>query len=232
MARTDDHLERKVQQLAAQGADPLRLEALESARLFKRSWVQMAEALLRVRQRRAYETWGYDDLYAYCDEELLIKRATVDKLTGSFTTIKRHAPAALAADGVEQPLPSLDSVSYFAQAVGDQPLRGKAKRVDDAPAEVVERLRQAVFEEQRPVSALRREFNDVLYAKSPQERALEAVQRARGQVERLSQALPEIEGLSSRRVAQVDRTLSELGEDLDRLLERLKGSAEGARRAS
>ena len=70
--------------LAREGADALRIELVRRARNFKRTWVEMAEALVEVRDTQAYLAWGYQDLYAYCHQELLLRQPTVDKLTGSF----------------------------------------------------------------------------------------------------------------------------------------------------
>lgn len=230
MSRSDERLDQRVQQLAAEGGDPLRIELLQCASQFKRSWVQMAQALVKVQQRRSYEAWGYGDLYDYCAEELLLKRGTVDKLTGSFVAIERHAPALLKADGLEQQIPSPDAVRYFAQAVGEQPVRGKAKRIDQVAPEVIDNLKQAVFDEQRPVAAIRRDFNELLYAKSEEQRALEGLEKARTEVRKLAELLPILDGLSARRLSQVETTLDELGGDLDRLIERFQGRLQGAGR--
>lgn len=220
MPPAHQQLETRAQRLTEQGADPLRLEVLECARQFKRSWVRMAEVLLRVRQRRAYEAWGYKDLYAYCAEELLIKRATVDKLTASYGALERHAPAVLQADGVEQPVPSLDAVGYFAKAVDDSDGgSGSAARPPSRKAkDVIDELRRAVFDELKPVGALRREFNPVLFAKSDAQQTRTVLERARSEVRRLIHLLPELEGLSSRRLSQVESALQALEHDLERLI--------------
>jgi hypothetical protein len=63
---TSRQLDEREALLEQQGAEPLRLEMLRLARSFKRSWIEMAEALVRLRDSRAYEGWGYPDLYAYC----------------------------------------------------------------------------------------------------------------------------------------------------------------------
>ena len=53
-------LQDRADELASQGADPMRIEALHRARRFKRSWLEMAEALSETlhaeyqRMRRIY----------------------------------------------------------------------------------------------------------------------------------------------------------------------------------
>ncbi len=147
-------LHERADQLEAEGADPFRVEVIRRARRFKRSWLEMAEALSTLRINKSYEGWGFADLYAYCAEELLLKRPTVDKLTGSYHTVKRHAPELLKEDD-DARLPSFDAVDYFARAVGE---RGRP-RTTPPPAEVVEQLERAVFDEARPVASIKKEFH-------------------------------------------------------------------------
>ena len=175
----------------------------------------MAEALTELRKSRAYEQWGYSDIYTYCSEELLIKSRTVDKLMGSFNTVQRHAPQMLAAAD-EQPamIPSYDSVDYFAKALGERV--GDPPR--EPPADMVDELHQAVFDEGAPVTTLRRRFNPVFFSKSDEQNALDVLQRANATVQRLVQTLPEIGGLSNQRIAMAAAALSELHEDLERLI--------------
>lgn len=223
MGRTDQQLQTTAQRLADTGADPLRVEALECARLFKRSWVQMADALRRIKERSAYEAWGYRDLYSYCAEELLIKKATVDKLTASYGALERHAPRALAADGVDTPLPPMDSVHYYAKAVGeDEAGAGAVQQTTVKAQDVLDELHRAVFEEMRPVQELRKEFNPVLYPKTDDQQLLERLQRARSGVRRLVGILPDLEGVATGTIADVEAALQRLHRDLDRLIAQVK----------
>lgn len=182
----------------------------------------MADALRRVKARSAYEAWGYQDLYAYCAEELLIKKATVDKLTASYGALERYAPKALQADGVDVPLPSMESVNYYAKAVGDDPPAAVGEAPTVNAADVLDELHRAVFEEMRPVQELRKEFNPVLYAKSDDQQLLERLQRARSGVRRLVGILPDLEGVSARTIADVESALQSLHKDLDRLIGQVK----------
>lgn len=200
--------------LEAQGADPLRLELLKRSRSFKRSWIDMAEALLQLRVSRAYERWGYKELYSYCSEELLLKRRTVDKLTGSYQAVEEHAPAMLKPNAYAGSLPPLDAVDYFARAVTAR---------EDAPPpaaseKVVEELHEAVFSEGRPLRALRKQFDEVLYPKSPEQESLTSMRRANLAAQRLRRLLAEIEGLSRGRSDEVSATLSRLEAELEPLI--------------
>jgi hypothetical protein len=223
MGEVMDALGRREEQLRADGADPLRLELLRRARRFKRSWIDMAEALVELRVNRSYESWGYADFYEYCAEELLIKRRTVDKLTGTFSTLEQHAPELLRG-GDDQRIPTFDSVDYFARAMG-------ANEGGRAPApEVLDELRAAVFEEGKPVTSLRRQFNSVLFAKSEPEQALEALSRAQSTAERLAGMLGDVPGLSPVRAADVSAALVGLRAELGTLIE--EAQARAARRSA
>ncbi len=176
-----DELDRFAEMLKHKGETGLRLHAVERARNFKRSWLEMARALVEIRKRRAYESWGYADFFVYCQEELRLKRATVEKLTVSYSTLAEHAPRVLDYDGVAQPIPTFDSVDYLAKA-----LRGaEDDESEPPPPEVIEELKQAVFEAQRVKSAVRRLSG--LLGEVDLDAAL--VDEARAMLERLEEAL-------------------------------------------
>ena len=204
-------LQDRADELASQGADPMRIEALHRARRFKRSWLEMAEALSEIKVRKLYEAWGYIDLFAYCAEELSLKRGTVEKLTGSYRTIERYAPELLQADGDEAKLPSFDSVDYFARALGER----DSRRAEAPTPEVLDALRDAVFDEARPVSAIRREFHATLSPKSEAEVATDYAERTRAQVRRLLDALPLVSGLASSTLRDATATLERLDRELN-----------------
>ena len=89
----------------AGGDEAYRMKVVSVARVFKRSWVDMAESLVEVRKRRLFERWGYETLHGFALEELNIKRSTVEKLTGSYAALETHVPHVLQWDGVAQQVP-------------------------------------------------------------------------------------------------------------------------------
>lgn len=183
-----DSLERKAEELRASGADGMRLELVKRARNFKRTWVDMAEGLVRVRSRGSYRDWGYEDFHAYCAIELQLKRPTVDKLTGSFNTLEQYAPNVLDRDGIEKPIPEIDSVDYFARALVDPaslPPKQRGVRAAPPPADVVDELKRAVFDEQLPVSALKKRFDPILKPKSEDDARLDQLHRTSAAVRKL-----------------------------------------------
>ncbi len=219
---THDELERLASEMKARGEEGLRLKAVERARAFKRTWVEMAEVLVRIRARHAYTEWGYQDFFAYCEGELRIKRATVEKLTGSYTALERHAPAVLMRDGVAQSIPAIDSVDYFARALrgdgGREPANDGGDDAGELPPEVLEELRHAVFEEGAPVASLRRRFDPVIRPTSDDERRADAARKLSAAARRLAEQLGAVEGLDADVVATTTDALDALRAALDALV--------------
>ncbi|MFZ1862775.1 MAG: hypothetical protein WAU39_01020 [Polyangiales bacterium] len=208
--------------LQAQGADELRVHLVRRAREFKRSWVMMAEALVEARNREAYLSWGYEDFYSYCALELQLKRATADKLTGSYVALKRHAPSVLKRDGLNERIPTCDAVEYFAKALHEEPGREEDARAID-PA-VVDELRHAVFEEGAPVTELRKRFNPVFHPRPEGAEQMEAIRRATATARRLERMIEEIDGLHRPTVRAALDSLEALREELTELLGRAKAA--------
>jgi len=208
--------------LQAQGADELRVHLVRRAREFKRSWVMMAEALVEVRNREAYLSWGYEDFYSYCALELQLKRTTADKLTGSYVALKRHAPSVLKRDGLNERIPTCDAVEYFAKALHEGAGGGEEPPAVD-PA-VVDELRHAVFEEGAPVTELRKRFNPVLHPRPEGAEQIEAIRRATATARRLERMIEEIDGLHRPTVRAALDSLEALREELTELLGRAKAA--------
>jgi len=207
--------------LEAEGADELRVHVVRRAREFKRSWVMMAEALVEVRNRESYLGWGYQDFYSYCSVELQLKQATADKLTGSYIALKRHAPAVLKRDGLNERIPTCDAVDYFAKALRKSP----SNDAESAPAldrALVDRLRDAVFEEGAPITELRKRFNPVFHPRPEGAEQLDAIRRASASARRLEKMIEEIDGLRRPTVRATLDSLEALREELTELLERSK----------
>lgn len=214
-----DELERLASDMKARGEQGLRLRAVERARSFKRTWLEMAEVLVAVRARHAYLDWGHQEFFAYCEAELRIKRATVEKLTASYAALERHAPAVLQRDGVAQSIPSVDAVDYFARALrGDPSPANDAQDPDELPREVLDELKRAVFEEGAPVASLRRRFDPMLRPTSDDQRRAEVARKASAAAKRLAGQLPELEGIDADVLAAAASALEALGRELDGLV--------------
>lgn len=233
MTRAQQQLDTLAQFLEKHGDDPARLDMVKRAQTFKRSWIELAEALVRVRSSGEYRAWGYDDFHRYCQGELQLKAATVDKLTVSYATLQHHAPDVLQRDGVVRAIPSVQAIDYFARAVdraaNDAPERGQVRfggggALDD--------LRSAVFDDAQPVTQIRKHFDPILRPQSEASQQLGHIDMALRLARKLIDAMPLIDGLSMQRRQRTEASLDLLREDLDRLRAPLTDNPEDERAAS
>ena len=239
---------RKLDALAAllerTGGDPTRIEAVRRAQNFRRSWLDLAEVIAQIRARSLYEKWGYSDFYAYCQDELTLKRATVDKLTISYNTLERHAPRVLERDGVANTIPSYESLDYYHRTVGELEAEAEAQveaddddegdgeasaparrrgRVPQAPTpELREAFEQAVFDEGQPITELRKRFDPHFFPKPKGAEELERIKKASATARKLAELVVEISDLPDNQVRKLEAELGKLRARLDELAEPLR----------
>lgn len=228
MTRTNQKLDALEQMLERTGGDPRRLDVVRRAQRFKRSWVELAQALHELRKTHAYRAWGYSDLQDYCSKELALRPATVDKLLLSFSTLERHAPDVLERDGVARHIPSVEAIDYFTRALGDEERPGPARRLDAAD-DMIEQLRSAVFDEGQNVRELRERFNPVINPKPDHDQSTDAARKARAAAQRLHELVPGVPGLTEARVGRVLAILEALVSDLDAMLDKRAAKTTGKR---
>ncbi|MCA9720729.1 MAG: hypothetical protein H6713_37475 [Myxococcales bacterium] len=235
MASSTKKIDQLAELLEKTGGDAQRLDVVKRTQKFKRSWIELAEALAKVQRERAYTRWGFKDFFEYCSAELTIKKATAEKLVLSYTTIRRHAPEVLKWDGVARTIPSYEAVDYYSRAVGpfideggdgdagdDAPPRPRSRIQVEPTPELMAEMKQAVFDEGKPVGELRKRFDPVIYPKPKAAEKLEVVRKANATAKKLAELLPDIDGLDPKRVRQLDEQLGALREQLDAIAEPLK----------
>lgn len=184
--------------------DEERVALIESARRFKSSWLELAEALSSLRRTESFRRWGYESLDEYARAELHLRKETVAKLTGSYGFLQRSAPDVLRRDGVRAPIPDFHAVDFLRRAE-EQP---------GAPNDAVESIRKRVIEENAPASAVARQFKSVVF---PIDEAAQKARDAAG-LRNVATRLRELLG-ETRAVPR--RLASEVSAELDRLLEAL-----------
>lgn len=150
----EKHLDARLQ---AVEPGTFRHTVLSAARRFKSTWVELGKLLVQVRDEALYEAWGYPGFEQYCLAELRIKKATVAKLTRSYSFLDRHEPAAVRQPSEERQPPPFEVVEVLAQAEE----RGQLS------AEDYRSVRDAIWGEDRPVSALKRELSERFPAPPP-----------------------------------------------------------------
>ncbi len=135
--------------------DAERVEVLDKARHFKRSWIELGEALSRVYERESWVQWGFASFEEYCRKELHLKKATVSKLLGSFRFLQAKAPRVLERAQSEPgaPVPSLQAVDFVARATE----RGALADED------LEEMERAAFDEGADAPLLSRRFKEVAF---------------------------------------------------------------------
>jgi hypothetical protein len=191
ITKTDRAMEDR---MLAVSADGERADVLAKARAFKRTWLELAEALARVQHAEAWTRWGFTDFDTYCRKELHLRSSTVAKLLGSYRFLQSSAPrvlerAAAAAsyrqtggemggDMVDAPIPSLQAVEFVARAHE----RGAADE------ETLRTIQRAAFDEGTEAPVLARRFKEIAFPPIDGERE----DRARGQIAQAARRLAQL----------------------------------------
>jgi len=149
----------------AHSGDDERVLVLERAKRFKRTWIELAEALVKVREGETFLRWGFGSFDEYVTRELKLKRSTVDKLCASYGFLRANAPKLVRDDSSEyadiaRPVPSWQAVDFVA----------RAEERGAAPAEVMDEMKRAVFDEGAPAPALSRKYREVAFPVGDDER--------------------------------------------------------------
>lgn len=200
ITKTDRAMEDR---LLAVADDPERADTLTKARAFKRTWLELADALARVQKHGSWQRWGFTDFDAYCRKELHLRSATVAKLLGSFRFLESSAPKVLerARAQPEAPIPSMAAVQFVE----------KAHERGAADEETLATIRRVAFDEGVEAPLLTRKFKDVAFPEEDVERG----ERLRGQIagaaRRLSALIAEENAPVARALAvKVEETIGEL----------------------
>lgn len=204
LTKTDRAMEDR---MLAVADDPERAETLAKARAFKRTWLELAEALTRVQQQQAWERWGFTDFESYCRKELHLRASTVAKLLGSYRFLETSAPRVIerSRKGELSPVPSLGAVEFVAKATE----RGAAD------PETMETIQRVAFDEGVDAPLLSRRFKEVAFPETDDDRVGRARQQIVATTRRLAALIADESGPVPRPLAiRVEETLGELLEAL------------------
>ena len=163
ITKTDRQMEDHMHAVAG---DPVRADTLQKARAFKRTWIELADALTKVQSKRSWEGWGYPDFDTYCRKELHLRGATVQKLLGSYRFLETSAPRVIERardvepEDLSTPIPSLPAVEFVQKATE----RGVAD------AETLETIKRVAFEEGADAPMLLKQFKNVAFPETERER--------------------------------------------------------------
>jgi hypothetical protein len=209
ITKTDRQMEDRM--LAVAG-DPMRADTLHKARAFKRTWLELAEALTKVQANRSWEAWGFTDFDAYCRKELHLRGSTVAKLLGSYRFLETSAPRVLErargdrSTEFASPIPSLPAVEFVQKAVE----RGAADH------ETLETIQRVAFDEGLDAPMLARKFKDVAFPETDRDRREKLRSAIAQTARRLSSLIAEDGSPVPKKLAiQVEETVGELLEAIE-----------------
>lgn len=199
-----DALMEQTEQEHAEG-DPERAEVISCARRFKSSWIDLASALTRVRRVGQWKRWGYDSFEHYAKAELHLRQETVEKLTGSFLFLQKHAPRVLERDAVTSSIPSYQAVDFLR----------RADEADSAPRETVGEIHRLVLDEGAPLASVARQYKDVVFPISDADRRARDAATLKAAAIRLRDLLPETKAVPKKLANDVAASMERLLAALD-----------------
>jgi hypothetical protein len=206
ITKTDRQMEDRLHEVAS---DPERADTLQKARAFKRTWLELAEALTRANDKRSWEKWGFSDFDAYCRKELHLRGSTVAKLLGSYRFLETSAPRVIErarTDRFEAPIPSLPVVEFVQRAT----------EAGSADPETLRSIHRVAFDEGAETPMLNRQFGKLAFPQTETDRR----EKLRGSIaqaaRRLSSLIAETDAPVPRKLAiKVEETIGELLEAIE-----------------
>ncbi|MCX5708901.1 MAG: hypothetical protein NTY14_08055 [Candidatus Omnitrophica bacterium] len=100
--------------------DPLRCAVLESAKLFKTSWIELGRSLYTVYKDKKYKEWGFNEFEIYTSKEIGIRKETSMKLLRSYFFLEKEEPDYLRSqqrkDAAAGNIPTYEAVDVLRQA--------------------------------------------------------------------------------------------------------------------
>ncbi|MFO0736751.1 MAG: hypothetical protein U0270_12780 [Labilithrix sp.] len=189
--------------------DPERATMVRLSRRFKTTWIELGEALSRVKKTESWKRWGYESFELYAKTELKLRGDTVEKLTGSFMFLHKRAPEVLTRDPIETSLPSYMAVDYLRR------IEEKAESDDSIPKAAVAEVRQKILEDGEPMAKVARLYKDTLFPTTDRQKKEAARKDIKKVATKLRDLLAETDAIPSKIVSSVDAALDELLTELN-----------------
>ena len=206
ITKTDQLMEDR---MLAVSADPERADTLQKARAFKRTWLELAEALSRCNERRLWEKWGFSDFDAYCRKELHLRGSTVAKLLGSYRFLETSAPKVIErarVDHYDAPIPSLPTVEFVKRATEE----------GNADEETLQTIHRIAFEEGAEKAVLAKKFGELVFPETKRDQREKLRGAITATARRLSSLIAENNNPVPKQLAiRVEETIGELLESLE-----------------
>jgi hypothetical protein len=209
------NVDRALEALEEQHADdPERATVLRRTRNFKRSWLELGEALSEVRRAKSWEKWGYETFEAYAKAELKLRMDTIEKLTGSYMFLHKRAPEVLRRDPIESHMPSYQAIDFLRRAEerNEQSVReGGDHTVSE---ETMGEVRKKVLDEGVPMATVARLYKDSLFPISESDKKTKDKKDLKSAATKLKELLAETNAVPRRLASTVGEALDELLNEL------------------
>ena len=206
LTKTDRQMEDR---MLAVADDPVRADTLAKARAFKRTWLELAEALNRCNDKRLWENWGFSDFDAYCRKELHLRGSTVQKLLGSYRFLETSAPRVIErarTDHYEAPIPSLATVDFVQRATEN----------GAADQETLRTIQRVAFDEGAEAPVLKSKFGELAFPQTDRDRRDKVRAQIAAAARRLSSLIAEDGAPIPKQLAiRVEETIGELLEAIE-----------------
>jgi len=151
-SRSTQMLEERMQGL---DQSSLRYHALESAKNFKTSWVELGRVLYTVYKDKLYKEWGFGNFDIYASREIGIRKQTALKLLRSYFFLEKEEPTYLKAGYAESQdaasVPGFESIDLLRLA--------KNKKLDQ---DDYHQLREQVFTKGKDARQLKRDLTSII----------------------------------------------------------------------
>lgn len=189
-----------------------RFKALDCAKSFKSSWIQLGQYLFTIYKDKLFKDWGYLTFEAYCSKEVGIRQNTAMKLLKSYSFIEKEKPSFLKQETIEDRKPS--QIPGF-EAVNALRLAKESKRL---PQKDYAELEEAVFESPKEESEVKKKIKYVLKSYAPPPSAEKKEEERAGFIQRSLSSLKntreglEEHGLPKKLIKQIDELIDALAE--------------------
>lgn len=164
-------IEQKIQS-AEEGS--FRQHALQTAKNFKTSWIELGRSLYAVWKDKLYKEWGYATFVAYTAKEIGIRKLTALKLLRSYYFLEKEEPDYLKGEYVGSAgaalVPSYESIDVLRLA----------KNKKDLESADYAMLKKEIFEKGKDVREVKKDLTALIRARQELEpdEARQARQRA------------------------------------------------------
>jgi hypothetical protein len=152
---------------------------LVASKRFKSSWVELGKLLAKVHDEGLFDGWGFGSFEEYALKELRIRSSTAFKLIKSYSFLNKHEPKAMEREDIAQTAPAFEVVEVLAGA--EQ--RGQLSAQD------YKSIRDAIWNPEKSVSELKREFTTQFPKEEAEPSKGEALKRLAAQAQKLVDAL-------------------------------------------